>query len=171
MSRIAVLNRCLMLVCAGLLLVAPAAGAAPAAAPTQNDERAGYYYPAPKSSEVYTSRARQMPDAKRASRLAFVTGLTQQQFSQSYAPTFAMFAKGGDAERLIIISLGDHGFHTLYQARALLAQLTAVARSSTLLKELAVEDMFTFFDFARLLGFRRIVVSDGASFAHEIVLR
>lgn len=130
----------------------------------------GYYYPEVTSREVYGSRANQLKDATRSTRLAFVTGLTQQQLAKPYAPTFAIFAKGEQAEKLIIVSLGDQGFRTLYQARGLLAQLTATARTAPLVREMRVEELFTFFDLLRLIGFQQVTVSDGEVFAHQILL-
>lgn len=135
------------------------------------DQHAGYYYPEVTSQEAYGARAQPIKEASRASRIGFVTALTQQQLAKPYPPTFAIFAKGGQADRLIIVSLGDHGFHTIYQARALLAQMTAVARSTSMFRELQVEDTFTFFDLARMLGFVQLTVSDGETFAHQIHLQ
>ena len=59
---------------------------------------------------------------------------------------------------------------TLYRARGVLAQLTARARGTELFRKLAVEDFFTFFDLAWMLGFQRITVSDGLAYAHQIKL-
>ena len=136
-----------------------------------DDGHAGYYYPELTSREVYVSRANTLKDATRATRLGFVTNLTQQQLSKAYAPTFAIFAKGANAEKLIIMSLGDQGFRSIYQARGILAQLTAVARSTRLLREMQVEDQFNFFDLARLLGFTQITISDGETFSHQVELQ
>lgn len=135
------------------------------------DNHAGYYYPELTSNEIYGSRAKPLADATRASRVGFVTGLTQQQLAKPYPPNFAVFAKGQNAEKLIIISLGDQGFRSLYQARGLLAQLTAVARSTYVLRELQVEDTYTFFDLIRLLGFAQITISDGETFSHQVLLQ
>ncbi|MFC3229388.1 molybdopterin-guanine dinucleotide biosynthesis protein A [Marinibaculum pumilum] len=134
------------------------------------DRHEEYYYPSPVTSETYVSRAQIMPEAERATRLGFVTGLTQQLLSRPYPPGYVIFAKGNEAEKMIIVAVGDNGFRTLYQARALLAELTAVARSTSLLQELAVEDIFTFFDLARLLGFEQITISNGVDFSHQIEL-
>ena len=136
----------------------------------QEDNHAGYYYPDPNSRETYVSRANTMGDADREVRLGFVIALTQQQLAESYAPTYAMFAKGTEANKMIVVAQGENGFRSLYQARGLLAQLTAVARSSQLFQELAVEDVFTFFDLAKLIGFKQITVTDGLSFAHQVKL-
>lgn len=138
--------------------------------PGPDDSHAGYYYPDLSSREIYGPRVSTMPDATRASRIGFVTGLTQQQLSKTYPPPFALYAKGGEADKMIIVSLGDHGFRSLFQARGILAQLTAVARSTTLFRDLQVEDSFTFFDLAKMLGFKQITVSDGETFAHQVVL-
>ena len=103
-------------------------------------------------------------------RIGFVTGMTAQQLSASYPPPLAIFAKGEQAQKLLIVSLSDNGFHTLFQARALLAQLTSVARASDLFRDMGVEDFFTFFDLAKLLGFELITISDGDTFAHQVLI-
>jgi hypothetical protein len=153
-----------------VLALAASLWAGAAAAEPDPSRHEGYYYPALTSRETYVSRARKKDDATRAARLAFITGLTQQQLARPYPPPYAVFAKGDEAEKMIIVTLGPQGFQNLYQARGLLAQLTAVARSTRLLREMAVEDLFTFFDVCKLLGFEQITVSDGTTFAHQIEL-
>lgn len=145
----------------GLALPALAAG---------DDRHEGYYYPAISSSEDYVSRAQVMPNANRDIRIGFIVAQTVGQGKQPYPPLYAMFAKGDEAEKLIIVGLDDASFATLFRARAVLAQLTAVARSTDLFRSLAVEDYFTFFDLVRMLGFTQITISDGRSYAHRIEL-
>lgn len=132
------------------------------------DRHAGYYYPAPKTQETYVARAQVLPDSDRKRRLAFVTAMTAQMMSNPYPPPFAIFAKGDDAEKLIIVGLYDNSYNTLYRMRGLLAMLTAGARLTPFFNEVGVEDYFTFFDLAKLLGFAQITVSDGRSFAHRV---
>lgn len=134
----------------------------------EDDRRAGYYYPEPKSSEVYIARATTLQQASRTLRIGFVTGLTNKQLAAPYPPQFAVFAKGDDADRMIIVALADGQFSTLYRARALLAQLTAMMRGTDLFRQMGVDDFFTFFDMAKMFGFKEIVVSDGENFAHRI---
>lgn len=133
-----------------------------------DDRRAGYYYPEPKSSEVYIARATTLQQAGRGLRIGFVTGLTNKQLAAPYPPQFAVFAKGDEADRMIIVALADGQFSTLYRARALLAQLTAMMRGTDLFRQMGVDDFFTFFDMAKMFGFKEIVVSDGENFAHRI---
>jgi len=87
-----------------------------------------------------------------------------------YPPEFAIFAKGEEGEKMIIVSMKADVFDTLYRMRGLLATLTAVARTTNMFQENAVEDYFTFFDLAKMLGFELITVSDGRAFAHQIVI-
>ena len=132
------------------------------------DRHAGYYYPTPQTSEVYEARAQVLPDAKRALRIAFITGLANQFLKQAYAPPQAIFAKGTEAEKMIVVAFQDGQIDTIYRARALFANLTAVARVMPLFQEYGVQDWFTFFDLAKMLGFKQITVSDGRDFAHRI---
>ena len=137
------------------------------------DERGheGYYYPKVTSSEIYKSEAMVEPGATRKSRLAFIVGFTSQQLSRGYAPNYAMFAKGDDAEKLIIVALDDGVMRTLYRARAVLAQMTSIARSTSMFNDMGVADSYTFFDLAKMIGFTQITISDGATYAHRITLQ
>src|SRR5260221_3500648 len=67
----------------------------------------------------------------RRERLLFVSATTQQQGSANYAPRYVMFAKGDQAEKLIIVGLDDETLGTIYRARALLAALSSLARPTT----------------------------------------
>jgi len=140
-------------------------GAGPASG---DDRRAGYYYPEPQLSEVYIARSTTLQQANRTLRIGFITGLTNKQLAAPHAPTSAVFAKGGDADRMIIEALADGQFSTLYRARALLAQLTAMMRGTDLFRQMGVDDFFTFFDMAKMFGFQEITISDGERFAHRI---
>lgn len=156
---------------------APALGAAAvacwlAAGPAAADDRhADYYYPAPETSEVYEARALTLPETSRKARIAFVTGITNEQNKAPYPPQAAIFAKGSDAEKLIIVALEDGRIDTIYRARAIFAQMTAVARLLPVFSELGVEDYYTFFDLAKMLGFEQITISNGRDFAHQIEIR
>jgi len=141
------------------------------AAAAEDDRHAGYYYPEPTSAEVYEARAYTLPEASRKLRIAFVTGITTEQNKAPYPPQAAIFAKGSEAEKLIIVALEDGRIDTVYRARAIFAQMTAVARLLPVFSELGVEDYFTFFDLAKMLGFEQITISNGREFAHQITVK
>ena len=134
------------------------------------DRHEGYYYPAVTSSENYGARARIMDKATRQVRIGFVTQLTKLQLDAPYPPQYAIFAKGQTAEKLIITGLNTDMFRTIYQARAVLAQMTAQARTTELFKKRGVEDYLTFLDLLKILGFQRLTVTNGVDFTHQIFL-
>ena len=138
--------------------------------PASADRHEGYYYPEVTSRETYVARADTMPDASRARRLAFIIGMTAEQQAQPFPPQWAVFAKGTEAEKLIIVSLSRDYLVTLYQARGLLAQMTAMARATPFFIESGVEDHYTFLDLLKLIGFRQLTISDGQTYAHQIVI-
>ena len=150
-------------------LLAGQAAVAQTTSPT-GDRHNGYYYPTPGTQEVYTARAKTLPEANRRTRIGFVTGVARAMAGRPYAPRFTLFAKGTGGEKLIIMALDDGPLDTLYRARAVLADLTAMARTLPVFKEFGVQDWFTFFDLAKMLGFKRITISDGREFAHQVVL-
>lgn len=136
-----------------------------------DDRHAGYYYPVPGSEEIYEARTVTLEDATRKRRIVFVTELTNQMMSNPYPPPVAIFAKGSEAEKLIVTGLYDNGYNTLYRMRALLALLSARARSTPIFREFQVEDLFTFLDLLKLLGFAQVTLTDGEQFAHQILIR
>ncbi len=134
----------------------------------KEDRHAGYYYPKPNSQEVYTARAATLANASRKRRIVFVTELVNQMMSNPYPPPFAIYAKGLEAEKMIIAGLYDNSYNTLYRMRGLLALLSARARSTPIFHEYQVEDLFTYLDLLKLLGFKQLTVTDGDQFAHQI---
>lgn len=152
---------------AAALLLALAA-AQPARA---EDRHEGYYYPKVSSSEVYEAKVPAAPDSDRRRRLGFVAGLSKQLSELPYPPQYAIFAKGEEAEKLIVIGYGGGQLSTVYRARALFATLSSMVRLGPLFQGTPIDDQATFFDFAKLLGFELITVSDGDTYAHQIVLK
>ena len=142
-------------------------------APTSADDRhAGYYYPPPDlEPEVYEARATTMLDASRPTRIGFVTAISTQNRSLPYPPPAVMFAKGTEAEKLIIVALQDGRIDTIYRARALFADMTAQARILPIFKEMAVQDTYTFFDLLKMLGFVQVTISNGREFTHQVLIR
>lgn len=132
------------------------------------DRHVGIYYPVPQTQEVYKARTNALPDVDRAQRIDFVNGLTAHMLASPYPPQFAVFAKGTHAEKLIIVSLYDNAFNTMYRVRALLAMLTTVSRQTPYFRKHSVSDSLTFFDLLVLLGFERLTVTDGEDFAYQV---
>ncbi|MEM7069348.1 MAG: hypothetical protein AAF478_10740 [Pseudomonadota bacterium] len=132
------------------------------------DRHAGYYYPTPESEETYRAPLPQLPGVSRLSRVGFVTQLDQLQKQKPYPPTYHMFAKGGDAEKLIIVSTEAGRYDTLFRLRGLLASMTADARTSPLFAKLGHVEQLNFFDLLRMAGFKQLTISNGADVAHRV---
>jgi hypothetical protein len=162
-----ILLACLMIALASLGSLAAEADDAV----TTDDNHAEYYYPAPRTTETYEARVQTLQESDRSRRIGFVTGLTKQLLSQRFDPGYAIFAKGGDAEKLIIVALEAGRFDTIYRARALLANLTAIARLTPFFQQYTLADQATFLDLLKLLGFKQVTVSDGDKFAHQIEIK
>lgn len=140
-------------------------------AASAQDRHAGYYYPEPGSEETYTARARTLPESDRDRRLGFVIGFMGELAKDPAPLRFAIFAKGGEAEKLIIVAFDDQIFATLFRARAVLATLTSLVRASPLFAELGVQNLFTFFDLAKLIGFEQVTISDGREWSHRVWIK
>ncbi len=79
-----------------------------------------------------------------------------------------MFAKGSDAEKLIILATEDGRYDTLYRLQGLLASMTADARTSPLFAKLGHVENLNVFDLLRLAGFKQLTISNGDDVAHRV---
>ena len=159
------IQRFLLMICGGAAFLA--AATLPAMA---DDRHQGYYYPEVQTRETYVARARTLPASSRAARINFVTQLTLSQASSPYPPQYAIFAKGTDAQKLIITALDDGVFSTLYRARGVMAQMTAHSRNTDFFQEYGVDDLYTFYDLLKLLGFTQLTITDGDNWAHQVMI-
>ncbi len=150
-------------------LLAFVACASAARAQEGEDRQEGYYYPPVTSTEIFARDRPIAPEADRAVRVTFVTQITKAMLDAPDTPPYVLFAKGAEAEKLILIGLDDEMFKTLYRARAVLAQLTSNARGTEFFVRSEQQTTATFFDLLVLLGFESLTVSDGETWAHRIV--
>lgn len=134
------------------------------------DHHEGYYYPKPQTLEHYPSRVVTLPDSDEIRRQGFVIGVARQQLAAQYAPDYAIFTKGDQSQKLIIVGMRDGTLNTLYRARALFATLTLVARSTPFFQKNTQPEEATFFDLLKLLGFTQVTISDGKDFAHQVII-
>ena len=73
------------------------------------DRHAGYYYPPITSEEAYRARVPIMANASREMRIGFIVAQTNGQQQRKYAPRYAIFAKGDEAEKLIDLAIDVAG--------------------------------------------------------------
>lgn len=106
------------------------------------------------SRETYVTRVVTLSQATREPSIGFVTGMTEQELRAPFPPQFAIFAKGDEAQNLIVVALNDTPIGTVFRARKLLAQLTAQVRTMQFFQELGVADFFAFLGMAKVMGFK-----------------
>lgn len=161
-----------MIVCraglVGVFGIAMLLGLLTAPAVQADDRHEGYYYPTPTLKETYKARAQTLPDSSSRQRIAFVVGVTEGINSRPYAPVVSVFAKGANAEKMIIVANEPGRLDTIYRIRAYLAALTSEARQTPIFRDYEVEEIFTFLDLLKLLGFELLTVSDGDAFAYQV---
>jgi hypothetical protein len=160
------------------LLVAGAASAQdkkpvkPVAAATSGDDRyVGYYYPKPNAIENYESTLKMIDGVDRPQRVQFVTVISQGTLQSAYRVPYAVFVKGEKADRLIIVGLQQGELNTVYRQRALLANMTTMARLSPFFQEHTAAEDSTFFDLLKLLGFSSVTITDGDKATHQVTIK
>lgn len=139
--------------------------------PAAADERGSYYYPPITSEEVFTRAMIPAPTASREIRTAFTTQVTAAQLAAPESPRFVIFAKGSEAQHMVMVALDDQIFRTLYRARAVLAQLTSNARRTDFFVNNGIASQATWLDLVKVMGFEDMVISDGATWSHRIILK
>ncbi len=154
-----------------ILLPASLLGTHPLRAQDANDRHSGYYYPPAQSEEVFQSLAPVLGGVNRRSRAGLVAGLNKRQIERQYDSGYHVFAKGTEAEKLIIVATQDGRYDTLYRLRALLAALTSEARLSPLFSNSGSPENLTFLDLLKMGGFTQVTVSNGKDVSHTIVIR
>jgi hypothetical protein len=158
----------------GVLAVCAAMLVAPALAQDEqniDEKHTGFYYPEPEVVESYGPRTETLPEANRGLRIGFVTGLTNAQLAKPVRPGIAIFAKGAEAQKLIIVALEEGYIDTLYRTRAFFAMMTSIARTLPIFEQHGVEEWFTFYDLCKMLGFELITFTNGKDFAYQVELK
>jgi hypothetical protein len=137
----------------------------------RTDRYVGYYYPQPAIIETYCARVPELPNMDKRRRIGFVIGIKEGMANKPYDSPYAVFAKGEESRKLMIIAKTDGHLQTIYRARALLADLTTSARTTPIFEESGRPENLTFLDLLTLLGFETVTLSDGDRFSHQIKMR
>lgn len=131
----------------------------------------GYYYPKPTSTETFDSKIQPVAGVDRTQRVQFVTVISQGTLQSNYRVPYAVFVKGEKADRLIVVGLQSGELNTIFRIRALLANMTTMARLSPFFQEHTVAEDSTFFDLLKLLGFHDVTVTDGDKLTHQVIIK
>ena len=149
----------------------PPAKPVAAAATSTEDRYVGYYYPKPTSSETFESTLQTIAGVDRPQRVQFVTVISQGTLQSAYRVPYAVFVKSEKADKLIIVGLQRGELDTVFRQRALLANMTTMARLSPFFQEHTVAEDSNFFDLLKLLGFASVTISDGEKSTHQVTIK
>ncbi|MEO0607553.1 MAG: hypothetical protein AAFY82_04930, partial [Pseudomonadota bacterium] len=100
-------------------------------------------------------------------RQAFVDQLNLATAGGERVLPIVIQAVGEDRSTLVIMNIEPEAFFTPYIARAILARLTSLTRFLPAVSEMGLSSEFDIYNMASVLGFDRIVVTDGREFSHE----
>lgn len=150
------------------LIAACLAASLVSAAGAQEDRYAGYYYPDVTSEETFSRVFAPGQPSSKEVRVNFITAITKAQLEAPESPRFVLFEKGAQSEQMMIVALDDEVFRTLFRARAVLAQLTSNMRGTEFFRKQKLDLEGTFFDMVQVMGFKSIVISDGATWSHRV---
>ena len=147
----------------------PIARSADAAALSALDARsgAGTYYPAVTSRDAPDVRFVRMAGVGPQQREFFVDQINIAAMTPGRTMAIVAQAIGEDRDTLVMLYLGDDGAMTPYLARGLLARMTSITRSAPAIAEMGLSSEFDIYNMAAMLGFRRIIVTDGRDFSHQ----
>jgi hypothetical protein len=136
-----------------------------------SDRELGIYYPAPIKIENYRARMRILPSANRITRLEFIQKIALGLQNKPYPAQFSIFSKGVNAEKIIIISNFDGRLDTIYRVRAALVNIAVLGRKMPIFRKFGTEVVLTFLDIGKMLGFKKITVSDGDKYTYQVLLK
>lgn len=140
----------------------------PTTSQSGSDSGEGWFYPLPNHTECHVALTPPLPEVGPGHRLRFVDQLNIAASENRKGGV----AQAVDANRSTIVftMLGETTIESDYQARAVLAEMTTVARQAPILVESGFSPLFEAPDFVALLGFKRLIVSNGIDYAYQIVI-
>ncbi len=153
----------------GALSIAPG-DAASADRVAAADTKAGpnSYYPPIVSVDTPEIRFSPKGEVEAQKRLFFVDQVNLAAAGNSF-PIVAQ-AVGDRNATLVIMNIDSPEAMTPYIARAMLARMTSVTRFLPEISDLGLSAEFDIYNMAAVLGFNRIVVTDGRNFSHKAEL-
>ncbi len=153
----------------------PAAGktATPALSASAINETtgAGKYYPQVSSVETPDIRFGKMAGIGPQERQFFIDQVNLAASTPGRTFPIVAQAVGENRETLVFVYLDADDTMTPYLALGILARLTSVTRFAPAIAEMGLSSEFDIYNMAAVLGFARIIVTDGRDFAHEASLR
>lgn len=132
---------------------------------------AGRYYPPASSVEAPNILFEAMAGVGPKQRQFFADQINLAVSAPGRTVPIVAQAVGANNESLVFLYLGAEAPMTPYLARGLFARLTSITRAAPAITEMGLSSEFDVYNMAAVLGFGRIIVTDGRAFSHEANLQ
>lgn len=127
----------------------------------------GIYYPTVTISDQPEIRFGPVLGAGPQERQFFVDQINRAAMTSETEIALTVQAVGTENQTLLFMPLGRDGTPTPYIAKAMLARMTSVLRVAPAIMEMGVSQEMDVYNMAAILGFERIIVTDGRGFAYQ----
>lgn len=130
----------------------------------------GRVFPPVTDTEVHATLLGARSGAGPRERQYFVDRINMETSGRGLAAPIVVQGVGEARDTLVLMVHGGDGALTPFIARALLARTTSVIRFAPVVAELGLSEELDVYEVASVLGFKRIVVTDGrdASFVTQL---
>lgn len=132
-----------------------------------SDTGEGVYYPKVTISEQPEIRFGPILGAGPQERQFFVDQINRAATTSERDIALVVQAVGSGNQTLLFMPLGRDGTPTPYIAKAMLARMTSVLRFAPAITEMGISQEMDIYNMAAILGFERVVVTDGRAFSYQ----
>ena len=138
----------------------------------EGKELAGYqFYPTPKGIENYKSRRRVLSNTQNKTRIVFVNNILRSFFQRGAQERVLVFAKGKNAENMIIMDSVDGNLSTIFKVRAFIEVLPVLLRNTPIYRKFKNNEIPPFLDLAKMNGFKTVTFTDGDKYSYKFILK
>ncbi|MEL6245525.1 MAG: hypothetical protein AAFQ85_09265 [Pseudomonadota bacterium] len=138
--------------------------------PTVPETGEGIFFPPVTSTETPEIRFGVLAEIGPLQRQSFVDQINLATTGAERPIPLVAQAVGTNRTTLVLLNLEPESYLTPYIARAMLARMTSLARALPAVVELGVNEAFDIYNLGAVMGFDRIIVTDGRGFSHEAPL-
>ena len=129
------------------------------------------FYPTPKVIENYKSRRRVLTSTQNKTRIAFVNNILRAFIHRDAKERVFVFAKGKNAENMIIMDSVNGNLNTIFKVRAFIEVLPVLLRNSPIYRKFKNSEIPPFLDLAKMNGFKTVIFTDGDKYSFRFILK
>jgi hypothetical protein len=129
------------------------------------------FYPTPKVIENYKSRRRVLTGTQNKTRIAFANNILRAFIHRDVKERVFVFAKGKNAENMIIMDSVNGNLNTIFKVRAFIEVLPVLLRNTPIYRKFKNSEIPPFLDLAKMNGFKTVIFTDGDKYSFRFILK